>query len=64
MKKLFGFIILLFVSANVFAQRDIMLSQQFFSRLNINPSATGNTDDVDIFLLGRWQWIGLENSPK
>jgi type IX secretion system PorP/SprF family membrane protein len=64
MKKLFGFIILLFFSANIFAQRDIMLSQQFFSRLNINPSATGNTDDVDIFLLGRWQWIGLENSPK
>ena len=50
--------------ANLSAQRDLMLSQQFFSRLNVNPSATGNTDDIDIFLLGRWQWMGVEDSPK
>lgn len=46
------------------AQRDLMLSQQFFSRLNANPAATGNSDDIDFFLLGRWQWIGVEDSPK
>lgn len=55
---------MLLFSVSIFAQRDLMLSQQFFSRVNMNPSATGNTDDVDIFLIGRWQWIGLENSPK
>ncbi len=64
MKKIIFAILLLFVGGAAYAQRDLMLSQQFFSRLNINPSATGNTDDVDIFLLGRWQWMGLENSPK
>jgi type IX secretion system PorP/SprF family membrane protein len=64
MKKVLGFflIIMFFASAN--AQQDLMLSQQFFSRLNFNPAATGNTDDVDLFLLGRWQWMGLDNSPK
>ena len=46
------------------AQRDLMLSQQFFSRLNINPAATGNSDDIDLFLLGRWQWTNVEDSPK
>jgi type IX secretion system PorP/SprF family membrane protein len=64
MKKVLGFflIIMFFASAN--AQQDLMLSQQFFSRLNVNPAATGNSDDVDLFLLGRWQWMGLDNSPK
>jgi type IX secretion system PorP/SprF family membrane protein len=64
MKKVILTIAVVLSSLSLFAQRDLMLSQQFFSRLNINPSATGNTDDVDIFLLGRWQWMGLENSPK
>lgn len=68
MKKSLLYIVITVVvsmaTTTLFAQRDMMLSQQFFSRLNINPSATGNTDDVDIFLLGRWQWMGLENSPK
>ncbi|MBO4530015.1 MAG: PorP/SprF family type IX secretion system membrane protein [Paludibacteraceae bacterium] len=64
MKKYIFTIFTLLFSVSVFAQRDLMLSQQFFSRVNMNPSATGNTDDVDIFLLGRWQWIGLDDSPK
>ncbi len=64
MKKLLFSIVMFFACSALFAQRDLMLSQQFFSRLNINPSATGNTDDVDFFLLGRWQWMGLDNSPK
>ena len=61
MKKVILTIAVVLSSLSLFAQRDLMLSQQFFSRLNINPSATGNTDDVDIFLLGRWQWMGLED---
>lgn len=64
MKKilLFAIAIISFAMAN--AQRDLMLSQQFFSRLNANPAATGNSDDIDLFLLGRWQWIGVDDSPK
>ncbi|MCQ2188448.1 MAG: PorP/SprF family type IX secretion system membrane protein [Paludibacteraceae bacterium] len=49
---------------SAFAQRDLMLSQQFFSRLNFNPAATGNSDDIDFFLIGRWQWSNVEDSPK
>lgn len=64
MKKYVFLLLMAMLGANAFAQRDLMLSQQFFSRLNINPSATGNTDDVDLFLIGRWQWMGVDNSPK
>ena len=64
MKKIIISVLTFFAVFSAFAQRDLMLSQQFFSRLNVNPSATGNTDDVDIFLIGRWQWMGTENSPK
>ncbi len=54
----------LFSAISAFAQRDLMLSQQFFSRLNFNPAATGNSDDIDFFLIGRWQWANVEDSPK
>lgn len=46
------------------AQQDLMVSQQMFSRINVNPAGTGNNDKFDVFLLGRIQWAGVENSPK
>lgn len=59
--------IILLIIANVqiaYSQQDLHFTQQIFSRMNINPAATGNTADVDIFLLGRLQWIGVDNAPK
>ena len=64
MKKFFIAVCLLVSCVAANAQRDLMLSQQFFSRLNFNPAATGNSDDIDLFLLGRWQWTNVEDSPK
>ncbi|MBO4805193.1 MAG: PorP/SprF family type IX secretion system membrane protein [Paludibacteraceae bacterium] len=64
MRKLVILVAMVMSFAVANAQRDLMLSQQFFSRLNANPAATGNSDDIDFFLLGRWQWIGVEDSPK
>ncbi|MCQ2207921.1 MAG: PorP/SprF family type IX secretion system membrane protein [Paludibacteraceae bacterium] len=64
MKKILTAISLLAIALTANAQRDMMLSQQFFSRLNINPAATGNSDDIDLFLLGRWQWTNVEDAPK
>jgi type IX secretion system PorP/SprF family membrane protein len=37
------------------------LTQQWLSRINCNPAATGNTDDLNIFLLHRTQWSGFED---
>lgn len=44
--------------------QELLLSQEIFSRVNKNPAATGNTDDIDIFLHGRIQWAGVEHGPK
>ncbi|MBE6328202.1 MAG: type IX secretion system membrane protein PorP/SprF [Bacteroidales bacterium] len=45
------------------AQQDLMVSQQVFSRINVNPAGTGNNKGFDAFLLGRIQWAGVDNSP-
>ncbi len=57
---------LMFVaSVGAFAQNsDILLTQQWFSRINRNPASTGNSDDFDFFLLARDQWVGTDDSPK
>lgn len=64
MKKILTTIGLMAMALTANAQRDMMLSQQFFSRLNINPAATGNSDDIDLFLLGRFQWTDVQDAPK
>ncbi|MBO7606103.1 MAG: type IX secretion system membrane protein PorP/SprF [Paludibacteraceae bacterium] len=50
--------------ATLHAQQDLLLSQQFFSRINVNPAGTGNNEKFDLFTLGRFQWAGVKNSPK
>ena len=56
MKKIVLILILLFSGLRMYAQSDAMLTQQWLSRINCNPAATGNTNDVDIFLIHRTQW--------
>jgi type IX secretion system PorP/SprF family membrane protein len=52
------------VGTFAYGQSDIFLTQQWFSRINMNPAATGNSNNVDIFLFNRQQWTGFENAPK
>lgn len=57
---------ILFVLSCLFsatAQQDFFFTQQTFSRGNINPAGVGNTGDVDLFLFGRLQWLGVDNAP-
>ena len=64
MKRLFYILLLWLGLGQVsFAQQDLLLTQQLFSRGNINPAGVGNTGDVDIFLMGRLQWLGVDNAP-
>lgn len=64
MKKILILISSLFLALSAFAQQDLMLSQQFFSRINKNPAGIGNIADFDAFLLGRYQWADMKDSPK
>lgn len=65
MKRIVFYILLFLIGGcqMAMAQQDIMLTQQVFSRGNINPAGVGNTGDVDIFLFGRLQWLGVDNAP-
>jgi len=63
MKKLIIFLFLT-MSLGAYAQHDILLTQQWFSRINRNPASTGNSDYFDMFLLTRRQWLGVDNMPQ
>ncbi|MBR5973235.1 MAG: type IX secretion system membrane protein PorP/SprF, partial [Paludibacteraceae bacterium] len=60
-KKILGAVFLLGLSFSLSAQQDMLLTQEYFSRVNRNPAATGNSNDIDIFLHGRIQWVGVDN---
>lgn len=55
--------LLLFAGGFAYAQNDFMLTEQLFSRINKNPAATGNTDDINIFYMNRQQWVGFDGAP-
>ncbi len=57
-------VLLFAVSVCTYGQTDMFLTQQWFSRVNFNPASTGNSNNIDIFLLNRQQWAGFENAPK
>jgi type IX secretion system PorP/SprF family membrane protein len=46
------------------AQSDAFLTQQWLSRINLNPAATGNSQYLDVYVLMRRQWVGFENAPE
>ncbi len=56
--------IFVFTGGIVFAQQSAQFSQYVRNQYMINPGATGVYDFTDITLGGRWQWVGLEDSPK
>ena len=58
------FLLLLVANNLAYGQSDIFLTQQWFSRINMNPAATGNSASIDVFLLNRQQWVGFEGAPK
>jgi type IX secretion system PorP/SprF family membrane protein len=45
-------------------QNDIQLSQQFLSRVNYNPAATGGSNYMHVFLIGRQQFVGFNGAPS
>lgn len=57
-------LLLVSVCFPTYGQSDMFLSQQWFSRINFNPAATGNSNNVDIFLLNRQQWADFDNAPQ
>jgi type IX secretion system PorP/SprF family membrane protein len=56
--------IIMFLPLLLSGQNDIQLSQQFLSRVNYNPAATGGSNYMHVFLIGRQQFIGFKGAPS
>jgi len=63
MKKILLFILLL-ANAKTFAQQDALFSQYKFNKLVINPAYAGSREVMTFDLLDRYQWVGIEGSPR
>jgi type IX secretion system PorP/SprF family membrane protein len=63
MKKIL-LIIGLFTSLAGFAQQDVLFSQYMFNKLTINPGYAGSREVFSADMVYRYQWVGLEGSPK
>lgn len=65
MKKYLLSVVLLFpFAAGVRAQYDSQLSQYFMAMGYYNPAYAGVTGDLNLLLLSRLQWLGIEGAPK
>jgi len=63
-KRIIYIAILLFgISRIAYSQSDFKISEQVFSRINQNPAAIGNDEDIQLFTFTRLQWMRIENSP-
>lgn len=56
-------IILLLVSASVFAQQDAQYTNYMYNTINVNPAYAGSRGVMSIFGLYRSQWVGLDGAP-
>lgn len=56
-------IILLGCMQSVVAQQDPMFTKYMFNPLNYNPAYAGSVEALDVVLLHRQQWIGIEGAP-
>lgn len=63
MKKLI-LILVLFAGLSGYAQQDPLFSQYMFNKLTVNPAYAGSREVFSADMVYRYQWVGLEGSPK
>jgi type IX secretion system PorP/SprF family membrane protein len=59
----FVFFLLFCVSSGLYAQFDPMFSQNMFNPLNGNPGYAGSSGRMNVVLMNRNQWTGIEGAP-
>ncbi|MCG9794054.1 PorP/SprF family type IX secretion system membrane protein [Flavobacterium algicola] len=65
MKKIILIVSLVFLYTGASAQQDAQFTQYMYNMNVINPAyATGNESMLDLGLLYRTQWVGIEGAPK
>ncbi len=62
--KIFITGIAVLLTASVSAQQEPLFTHYMHSPISINPAIAGTNRNLNIDLLSRLQWVGLEGSPK
>ena len=64
--KYIGFLFLFFciTTQSLYAQWDAQMSQYWRAKNYYNPSFAGDANAINIMLMHRQQWIGVEHAPK
>ncbi|AOW20893.1 PorP/SprF family type IX secretion system membrane protein [Urechidicola croceus] len=62
-KILFGILIFLSITS-VFAQQDPQYTQYMYNQNVLNPAYAGSRGALNIGLLGRTQWVGVDGAPE
>jgi type IX secretion system PorP/SprF family membrane protein len=57
-------LVLLFQSLRVSAQYDAQLSQYMLAPGTFNPAIAGRSSDLNVTLVNRQQWVGIDNAPS
>lgn len=58
------FYISLLISAKAFGQFDAIYSQYAFNQFAVNPAYAGTRDAINVNLVARNQWVGIEGAPQ
>ncbi len=64
---IFIILVLVFFLKNfqpVSAQQEPQYTQYMFNAVSVNPAYTGTRDALNVLLLSRLQWVGIEGAPR
>lgn len=64
MKLLLGLMIIMLTLTSVFSQQDPQYTQYMYSQNILNPAYAGSRGVLNIGLLGRSQWVGVDGAPE
>lgn len=56
-------LVLLLLSGSIYAQQDAQFTQYMYNTININPAYAGSRESMNVFVLHRAQWVGLDGAP-
>lgn len=56
-------LVLLLLSGSIYAQQDVQFTQYMYNTININPAYAGSREVMNVFILHRAQWVGLDGAP-
>lgn len=63
MMKIKLLLVLLLLSGSIYAQQDAQFTQYMYNTININPAYAGSRESMNVFILHRAQWVGLDGAP-